>query len=286
MKTLYIPLSIFLFAYQLGAQNGDCIRSIEICKKDSFNITFSRGTVRNEISSFDALCFDASISDEIENGRSVWITWKVAKSGTLSFTITPGIETDDIDFIIFKVDDNICSNKKTVRCMATGEGDNCSIYGNTGLKEGETDVNEALGCEVGSIQNNFLAPLNVIAGEQYALFIHNTPVPRTISDNAKIKFGGTALLGCETVSSIQNATSVNMQFYPNPATSDIYIQTAENISNILITNSLGQTVESLHNSSPHNTIHRIPIAHLPIGYYTTLCQLQNGSVYYHKFIKK
>jgi uncharacterized repeat protein (TIGR01451 family) len=192
MKFLVIPIFIFLF-FASYSQNGDCVSAIEICKKDTLQINNINGVGnnKNEILTADASCFGINTGTSLEY-NSVWIKWRVAKGGSLNFIIMPDYLDDDIDFIVFKLTDNDCAKKKNVRCMATGsEPNKCALLGATGLSENETDIAEFSGCS--SNQNNFLASLDMVEGENYALWINNF----TSNKGVRVSFCGTALLGCE-----------------------------------------------------------------------------------------
>jgi hypothetical protein len=186
-----ILASFVFFSY---SQNADCTSAIEICKKDTLKISNIRGVGinKNEITATDAPCFGFNGGSNLED-NSVWLKWRVAKGGSLNFVITPDNVDDDIDFVVFKLIDNDCSNKKSIRCMATGSQPNvCAILGATGLSESETDISESGGCS--SNQNNFLASLDMVDGEYYALWINNYTSDKGIT----ISFCGSALLGCES----------------------------------------------------------------------------------------
>lgn len=110
--------------------------------------------------------------------NSVWLKWKVAQSGTLSFTILPFQEDDDFDFVIYKLKDlQQGLPGERVRCMQAGpslgvEKDvNKNCLGATGLQQNYLKVELLNGCNKGS--DNFLAPLEVLSGESYIMVINN-----------------------------------------------------------------------------------------------------------------
>ena len=79
--------------------------------------------------------------------------------------------------------------------MAAGDfSSNSPCMGPTGLLLGETDYSASPGCAPG--QNNFLAPINVLAGEQYVLAINYFSATL---DTVRVEFCGTALLGCDSI---------------------------------------------------------------------------------------
>ncbi|MFN0175140.1 MAG: T9SS type A sorting domain-containing protein [Saprospiraceae bacterium] len=175
----------------LSAQNhADCAEALEICNKHPLTLPmFGAG---NDSTEFDsAPCFSGFPNPETS---SAWIRWQIAQSGTLWFVIYPLNITDDIDFLVFRVPMGNCAEKAIVRCMAAGDFSLSSpCMGPTGLRPGEIDTLGPPGCAAGL--NNFLAPLNVVAGEQYILAINNYS---SNQDTVRVEFCGTALLGCET----------------------------------------------------------------------------------------
>jgi hypothetical protein len=272
---LFLSLSAF-------SQNGDCIRAISICKKDSINITFSMGTIRNEVTTTNTACFGANSGQfyDVES-QSVWIKWQVLQSGTFTFTVTPNNVDEDIDFAVYKITDDSCNAKIWVRCMASGETVNgCKLNGATGLREGETDISEGSGCS--STQNNFLSPLAMQAGERYALFINNFT---TGGSKAVVKFGGTAALVC-------NATAVSSEkiedfvspLFPNPTHESVSFQTTAKISKALIMNSLGMVLKSRNFENEQQNVYTMPTNDMPQGSYFILIETHEGKRVYRQLV--
>ncbi len=191
MKQSLLLFGLFFFGSDMIAQNhADCTTALEICNKQPLILPmFGPG---NDSSEFDnAPCFLGFPNLE---SSSTWIRWQVAQSGTLWFIIYPLNAADDIDFILCRLPTGNCAEKSFVRCMAAGDnGLNSPCMGPTGLLPGALGISAPPGCAPGL--NNFLAPLNVLAGEQYVLAINNFS---TSQDTVRVEFCGTALLGCET----------------------------------------------------------------------------------------
>jgi len=168
---------------------SDCSGAIILCAKVDFvvNNLFGAGQEVEEIGF-------ASCSNRLREKHSVWLKWEVEEPGLIEFTITPLNIKDDIDFILFRLEDNIsnCSKKLEVRCMAAGENigetndrsEVCS--GKTGLKENTLDTIESDGCT--GNQDNFLSALNTKRGEKYILYINNY----SSNNGFKLEWGGTA----------------------------------------------------------------------------------------------
>ncbi len=178
----------------IPSPESDCPDAVVLCDKSGFFVENldSVGDLPNELEG-------ASCAGPGQGGEeaSVWYTWTCDQTGTLTFTITPNNPNDDeedIDFVVYRLPGGLddCTNRESVRCMFSGRSagntpaQNAPCFGPTGLAEGETDTEEFAGCDNGS--NNFLAPLNMVSGESYALVINNFSQS---GFGFEIEFGGT-----------------------------------------------------------------------------------------------
>ena len=163
------------------APEADCSDAVVLCDKSPFTIQ-NLNTAGNNTNEVAGSCVQQEFA-------SSWYTWTCDQPGTLTFELIPndnGINaiTDDLDFAIYELPNGIdnCNNKILVRCMASGANtlgngaiaplsEWASCNGPTGLRNGETDINEDPGCLAGS--NNYIAPLNMESGKSYALIINN-----------------------------------------------------------------------------------------------------------------
>ncbi len=156
---------------------SDCDQAVILCDKSQFVIDTILG-VGIEDPDVEGTCVQQELS-------SVWYTWTIETTGTLTFTLTPnnyqpGFESDDIDFVVYRLPGGIedCDNKEVVRCMAAGEngGSNFQEWqrcnGPTGLQAGSTDVTEDPGC-MENDDDSWLRPMDVVAGESYTMLINN-----------------------------------------------------------------------------------------------------------------
>ena len=187
----------------------DCATAVVLCDKNSFSIEKLQGfgQVRDEAagSCLDGIRPDSppgTFPDETETG-SAWYKWTARTSGTLTFTLTPNGEDpeEDLDFAIYRLPGGLddCANKELLICMASGANgpgspiSDAPCKGPTGLAVGDTDILELAGCDIGD--NNFAAPLMMVAGESYALIVNNFS---GTGFGFSIDFGGTGeLLGPE-----------------------------------------------------------------------------------------
>lgn len=193
------------------------------------------------------------------------------ESGSLSFVLYPDSAWQDLDFVVYQPgSDDDCVDKIPIRCMAAGANTgqppqqwiNCT--GATGLAPGNTDAEEPAGCS--SSSNNFLAPIEALAGEQYILMINE------FSDSGfgyTLSFTGTASLTCTTgtASPEEEDPSASLAVYPTVSTGTIFIRIdeAESLNHLNIVNIAGQIVYS--NERLHGSELELDLHHLPPGFY-------------------
>ncbi|QLH28133.1 MAG: hypothetical protein HWD63_01215 [Candidatus Parvibacillus calidus] len=141
------------------------------------NVTGS-GSAPNEFK--DAPCLADGFTNSETN--STWFKWTCKDAGSLTFVLTPLNAPDDLDFALYELNGDLnTTNRTLLRCEAA------SCKGQTGLKEGATDISEPPNCDKG--QDNWLAPVQLEAGKNYLLGINNF----TIGGNGfRIEFGGTS----------------------------------------------------------------------------------------------
>ncbi len=162
---------------------SDCRDGVVLCDKSSFIVQSLEGIGNNRNEIEPGNCMQ-------EEFQSAWYKWTCEEAGSLTFVLTPNNHTDrnsvsdDLDFSVYELPGGLddCQNKRLIRCMASGaNGDaigntlplaqwiNCN--GPTGLMEGDIDVVENPGCQPGN--NNFLAPIDMVAGRSYVLIVNN-----------------------------------------------------------------------------------------------------------------
>ncbi len=170
---------------------SDCPKSSILCDKSPFVVQSVVGAGANNLEMEDATCFDNGVPG-VKESNSTWFVWTCSKSGTLEFTLTPLNGPDDLDFVIYRLPNGIgnCTGKQVVRCMASGESqgvNSAPCLGPTGLRAGDPDISEDAGCSDPG-DDAWLKPLDMVAGETYALVVNNF----SLSGNGfSIAFGGT-----------------------------------------------------------------------------------------------
>jgi gliding motility-associated-like protein len=156
-----------------ATSEADCPKGAVLCDKSPFSLSSLTNAGNDDTELADAPCLGAGA--RTAETKSVWYRWTCEKSGSLTFTLTPTKQEDDLDFVIYELPNGTtnCLGKKVLRCMASGDlffPSRCQ--GPTGLRDGETDFSEPGGCSDPS-QNNFAAPLQMEQGKSYALVVNN-----------------------------------------------------------------------------------------------------------------
>lgn len=211
--------------------SSDCLNPVRICSNNAF--TVATLPANPELISNSAenknVCFPEKPFSET---NSIWLSWKVFKSGTLTFTILPEQPDDDVDFILYRVNqDNLtCNDYEIVRCMRAGPilGNENEVEKNyctnsTGLLAGAGESRLPVGCS--ETNENFLSEVLVEEGERYILLINNY----LSSDGFTLKFGDDFLPdpsygGCLNIADLNNTSSQSIwlsNIFPNPATDKI-----------------------------------------------------------------
>jgi gliding motility-associated-like protein len=173
------------------APSGDCEPGVVLCDKSPFSVEQVSGAGNNPNELTGIFCNGGGAVSEFATS---WYKWTCDEAGSLAFTLTPLNPADDLDFYLFRLPNGIddCSDKILLRSMSSGEqgGSPFPVWepctGQTGMSLTDNDVNEDCGCQPGD--NNFVAGIDMIAGESYALVISNFS---NSGSGFSIEFGGT-----------------------------------------------------------------------------------------------
>ncbi len=211
---------IFYSSILLTAQHyQDCSEAFPVCNKQTYHFKTMEGVGKTQDALGQLRC-----SNELRETNALWLTWEVEKDGILTFFIDPANSSDDIDFVLFRADEN-CSKLEEVRCMAAGlnvgeaEETSAGCKGQTGLMYQSIDDFERSGCKYES--DNFLKFLSAKQGEKYYLFVNNYESKEGFS----ITFDGDmefkTLGDCELFN-VEQPLSIS-SIVPNPATKSITV---------------------------------------------------------------
>ncbi len=173
-------------SYTAPLKAGQDLSSASIlCDKRSFTESNVTGAGQNNRESAGSCLGTES--------NSVWYKWVARTSGTLTMDITPTVNTDDIDWIIYDLGPGGNINNKSVLRCAVGHGvsnTDCPrdpLYFKTGMNLTSTDIDELSGCGRGG-QDGYVRAIDMVAGNTYALLVDNFS---NGNNGFKIEFGGT-----------------------------------------------------------------------------------------------
>lgn len=102
----------------------------------------------------------------------VWIRLNVNTPGTIVFTLTPLVATDDYDLAVLDITGGSCASLTTanvIRCNFNNNQPGSNVNGAIGLNNTST-INFVTG---GSFGNSFLQQINANAGDVYLIMINN-----------------------------------------------------------------------------------------------------------------
>lgn len=224
-------LGIFLIPYLIQGQvvHADFSNSLLVCNKSTLQIASLPGFGILDNETGEQTCF--VLNKPFKETNSIWMRWRISNSGSLNFTILPYDESDDIDFVLFKLsfDEHGAITKEAIRCMRAGPMLFDSIFlensctGATGLNSVSFNAMAPSGCH--DISSNFLQEITAVEGEFYALLINNYH-----SDSGfALHFGGdcnfdATLNGCLITGGnsvdAANLSSIS-ELFPNPAQNSV-----------------------------------------------------------------
>ncbi|MGV3638264.1 MAG: T9SS type A sorting domain-containing protein, partial [Flavobacteriales bacterium] len=143
------------------AGQQDCMGGSTICNAQAISNNSGNTGIFDDISAANRGC----LLDDEQQGT--WYYFSPSASGTIGFNITPTTGIPDYDFAIW-------GPLSAIACPPNSPPIRCSYalppFGgpyDTGLATGNTDTSEGAG------GNGFVAPLNVIAGQVYILYVDN-----------------------------------------------------------------------------------------------------------------
>lgn len=177
-----------------------------ICDTTAFTQTNVTGAGTNSRESAGT-CLDVDSKGGPIEANSAWYKWTAANNGTLTFTITPTISNNDIDWVLYDLGTSGAASNvnaaNAIRC-ASGSGINCSpFYNKTGLNLTSTDLTETPGCVPG--QDGFVKYVDMVQGHVYALLVNNFT---SGSNGFTISFTGN---GATTGTFLGPTAALNMQ---------------------------------------------------------------------------
>ncbi len=147
-----------------AAQPQDCVGGVTVCSGQSITQNATTPGCSIDLNATNRGCL---LNNERQGS---WYFFSPSTAGTLGFTLTPS-GNDDYDFALWgPFDAAQCPNVPPVRCSYFDNAYYNSYVG--GMGNGATDFSEGAGRPPNS-NNGWVAPLNVLAGKVYVLYIDN-----------------------------------------------------------------------------------------------------------------
>jgi Secretion system C-terminal sorting domain len=265
MKPFYLfafLISFFCIAAATAQTHPDCADPMLLTNMDPVTIDSVSG---------EGMADDLAGTCLVQEIAPTWFAWQIEQPGTLTFVLTPLDTFDDLDFAVFRFNDNVlCQEKVLKRCMAAGESigappsQSAPCMGATGLNLTETDFEELPGCSNGN--NNFLKFLECQAGENYALVVNNFT---SSGQGFTLEWGGTATFSSnpEGINSpTHEELGLHLSIGPNPTRGKLHVFGLENFNKLSyrIADSLGRLV--MLGQLP-GSIGNLDVSALPSGVY-------------------
>ncbi|MEG1592577.1 gliding motility-associated C-terminal domain-containing protein [Chryseobacterium sp.] len=167
-------LFFILITSQLYYSQSDCVSAIPVCGNSGFSYNSQdHGLIAEELGG----CLST------DERYTVWYTFTIATSGTLTFTIDPVVFADDYDFGVYGPNVTCATLGNPIRCNYSGAD------GPTGLSLLATNPNGGGGTPAQPAQ--WSSFMDVVAGEKYYLVIDNFSKSST---GFSLNWGGTATL--------------------------------------------------------------------------------------------
>lgn len=221
MKLIYLSIIVFSLPLFLQAQGTTCNDPLWINTTESQHLDFVPNTTTSPPNS-------TSSTDEVEPSPTrppftpnLWLHFQPTTPGILAFTLAPDIPTDDLDFTLYQLNEvENCIGMTPVRIMSAGPRIGDAVHlseaciGSTGLQADETDTESPAGCPEGT--NNYLATINVQAGDAFALHITN----HTSLQGFTLGFTTDVVLADEAFT----LSNIPIKAYPNPSVGDFQLE--------------------------------------------------------------
>ena len=177
--------------------SADCLGALPLCNANNSHPISASGTGNyyDLFSFYDHLGnpnYNNNCPNCLNNGEvhPMWYTFTAQSSGSVNFTINPVNSADDYDWAIYSLNNGVTcldlvnyhvAAHRPVRCNFCGDA-----TGATGLSTSGTNT-----CEGPNTCSNWNLPLNVAAGETYAVIITNFSQS---TNGYSINFGGSATI--------------------------------------------------------------------------------------------
>ncbi len=222
-----------------------------LCNKNTFTQTDVTGAGLNNRESAGT-CLDVNSGNGPIEANTAWYKWTAADNGTLTFTITPTVTSNDIDWVLYDLGTSGSAANvnaaNAIRC-ASGSGVDCApSYYQTGINLTSTDITETAGCVPG--QDGFVRYINMVQGHVYGLLINNFT---SGANGFNLSFSGTGTFLGPTASfneQVTNACTTTPSF--------TFTNTSTNYSSLVWTFGDGSSTASATGEGPYTITYSTP----------------------------
>ncbi len=243
-----------------------------------------------------ASCHDLAFPQD----HSRWFKCKIKKAGMLSFTILPLNNLDDIDFIVYQLEEDKldCKIDKELRCVASGDNlgnpsDPLKCTGATGLAPNVKASAMRSGCS--NSNGTYASSIPVFEGQTFALLVNNFK-----SENGFIlEFTGdaifeTGLPNCSDVNTGSDLSDLLQGFsvssaYPNPTSAEVSIDLLSDRAGTVdccLINSFGEVLQQKFVPfEGGNTKISFAVNSLTSGAYFIKARFSDGTAKISRFVK-
>ena len=221
-------------------------------------------------------------NNKLKETHATWVKFSVEQSGSLEFIIIPDELDDDIDFVLYELGKN--NDLSPLRVMTSGETIGLNSFdclGQTGLKATSKDIEETEGCY--DLDDNYLSPVTLTAGQSYVLFINNfhdngRGFSLLMEGDGDLKFKG----NCD-----DSSDEWDFNLYPIPSSDFLNISTDFNLDQELSLEVFNLVGKRLHHEKidQMEQVHSLDISNYISGQYILRIQ-SNQIVKVKSFIKQ
>lgn len=220
MKKLGFIILFFLSNYVKGQIGNDCFNPILLCDTSSFTIITSGYTS----SGTNPPCFSTTVQQDI------WFQFTILQAGTIAWNFKPRAAIDEFDWALYDTVGCgiIFPSIQPILCNYNYNAEQGNPFG--------MDVSACVSCPTTGLDSlpcaEFCLPIMGNVGEVFTIMIDNYSIN---TDTLDFKWTGTALITCDTLTSVSSTSMDNNTIiFPNPTTGSFYIFFEES-SNAIVT---------------------------------------------------
>ncbi|HZV70541.1 MAG TPA: T9SS type A sorting domain-containing protein [Saprospiraceae bacterium] len=310
MKTIVLVLTsvILISASQLPGQNQTCLSGYVLCDNQPVTVNYMQPGKIESVTEMP--CFPNKLYF-----NEITFYWKMKDPYLLELDLIPLDAKDDIDFILYKLEESNldCSNWESKRCMAEGpnlvnESEWYPCAGITGLSTHGKSSQTLFGCQLPS--TNYLSSISSEEGDLYALRVMNFTSYNgfILNFNKELNFQSAEIFPLETtglqavdLDMIQSTSCIqkigtkitqnvdvpissSISLFPNPSSTTLSVASKEIvIKSYRLVDHSGKVINFSNVEDPKKI--NIPVHYLQSGIYLLELKNTDGQSYFRQFVK-